>query len=161
MYSQCTTPHSTRIILPILNTHSNPILIIYSGTPLLWTRHWGPGKLSCIESCPHFCGKFVLRKQIWDIAQSVLNTEVSIFQGRPLRGIPLYSHCTPFDCTSSPRPVTPPPVRCLFPSPRGAEEGRSASGSTSYTEVITPGGHGSRALYDWGIHNYLCRNNVL
>ena len=33
----------------------------YSGTPLLWTP-WGPGKVSCIERCPYFRGKFLLRK---------------------------------------------------------------------------------------------------
>ena len=46
---------------------------IYSGTPLLcghsvWTP-WGPGKVSCIERCPHFSGKFLLRKDTWDIAK--------------------------------------------------------------------------------------------
>ena len=51
----------------------------YSGTPLLWTP-WGPNKVSCIERCPHFRDKFILRAHIWDI---VLNTEVSLFQGCP------------------------------------------------------------------------------
>ena len=41
---------------------------IYSGTSLLWTP-WGPNKVSCIERCPHFRGKFILRKHIWDIAK--------------------------------------------------------------------------------------------
>ena len=40
----------------------------YNGTPLLWTP-WGPGKVSCVERCPHFSGKFILRKHIWDIAK--------------------------------------------------------------------------------------------
>ena len=40
----------------------------YSGTPLLWTP-WGPSKVSCMERCPHFRGKFLLRKHIWDIAK--------------------------------------------------------------------------------------------
>ena len=40
----------------------------YSGTPLLWTP-WGPSKVSCIERCAHFRGKFLLRKHIWDIAK--------------------------------------------------------------------------------------------
>ena len=40
----------------------------YSGTPLLWTP-WGPSKVSCIERCPHFRGKFLLRKHIWDIVK--------------------------------------------------------------------------------------------
>ena len=37
----------------------------YSGTSLLWTP-WGPSKVSW---CPHFRGKFLLRKHIWDIAK--------------------------------------------------------------------------------------------
>ena len=37
-----------------------PMQLSYSGTPLLWTP-WGPSKLSCIERCPHFRGKFILR----------------------------------------------------------------------------------------------------
>ena len=41
---------------------------MYSGTPLMWTP-WGPGEVSCIERCPHFRGKFLLRKHIWDIAK--------------------------------------------------------------------------------------------
>ena len=40
----------------------------YSGTSLLWTP-WGHSKVSCIEKCPHFRGKFILRKHIWDIAK--------------------------------------------------------------------------------------------
>ena len=42
----------------------------YSGTPLLWTP-WGPSKVSskCIERCPHFRGKFILREHIWDVAK--------------------------------------------------------------------------------------------
>ena len=40
----------------------------YSGTSLLWTP-WGPSKVSCIERCPHFRGKFLLRKHIWDISK--------------------------------------------------------------------------------------------
>ena len=43
--------------------------------------------MSCIERCPHFMGKFLLRKYIWDIAQC---PEVSLFQGCPLRGVPFY-----------------------------------------------------------------------
>ena len=39
----------------------------YSGAPLLWTP-WGPGKVSCIERCPLFRGKFTFRKHILDIA---------------------------------------------------------------------------------------------
>ena len=31
---------------------------VYSGTPLLWTP-WGPGKVSCMERCPHFRSKFL------------------------------------------------------------------------------------------------------
>ena len=60
----------------------------YSRTPLMWTP-WGPGEVSCIERCPHFRGKFLLRKHIGDI-ESVHNTEVSLFLGCPLRGVPLY-----------------------------------------------------------------------
>ena len=40
----------------------------YSGTSLLWTP-WGPSKVSCIERCPHFRDKFLLRKYIWDLAK--------------------------------------------------------------------------------------------
>ena len=36
---------------------------VYSGTSLLWTP-WGPAKVSCIERCPHFRGKFILQKDI-------------------------------------------------------------------------------------------------
>ena len=36
-----------------------------------------------------FQGKLILRKHIWD-KTSVLNTEVSLFQGCPLRGVPLH-----------------------------------------------------------------------
>ena len=46
-------------------------------------------KVSCIERCPHFRGEFLLRKHTWDKAKR-LNTEVSLFQGCPLRGVPLY-----------------------------------------------------------------------
>ena len=49
---------------------------VYSVTPLLWTP-WGPGEVSCIERCPHFGG------------ESALNTEVSLFQGCSLKGVPL------------------------------------------------------------------------
>ena len=38
--------------------------------------------MSCIERCPHF-------RVNWDTA-SVLNTEMSFFQGCTLRGVPLY-----------------------------------------------------------------------
>ena len=43
-------------------------VMIYSGTSLLWTL-WGPSKVSCIERCPHFKGKFILREHIWDIVK--------------------------------------------------------------------------------------------
>ena len=48
----------------------------------MWTP-WGPGEVSCIERCPHFRGKFTLRKHNWDIVK-YLNTEVSLFQECPL-----------------------------------------------------------------------------
>ena len=41
------------------------IYLSTDGTPLLWTP-WEPGGVSCIERCPHFRGKFILRKHIWD-----------------------------------------------------------------------------------------------
>ena len=41
---------------------------VCSGTSLLWTP-WGPSKVSCIERCPHFRGKCLLRKHIWDLAK--------------------------------------------------------------------------------------------
>ena len=44
------------------------LIHLYSGTPLLWTP-WGPGKVSCLEGCPHFKGKFLQRKHSWDIAK--------------------------------------------------------------------------------------------
>ena len=40
----------------------------YSGAPLLWTLR-GPGEVPCIERCPHFRGKLIRRKLIWDIAK--------------------------------------------------------------------------------------------
>ena len=48
------------------------------------------GDLSCIERCPHFRGKFTLRKYYFGTQQSVLISGVSLFQGCPLRGVPLY-----------------------------------------------------------------------
>ena len=56
--------------------HTSPesvCLVIYSGTPLLWTP-WGPGEVSCMERCP-------LLGINLGTEQSVLNTEVSLFQG--------------------------------------------------------------------------------
>ena len=38
--------------------------LVYSETSLLWTP-WEHCKVSCIERCPHFRGKFLLRKHIW------------------------------------------------------------------------------------------------
>ena len=38
------------------------------GTSLLWTP-LGPDEVSCIERCPHFRGKFISRKHIWDVAK--------------------------------------------------------------------------------------------
>ena len=70
-----------------LLTHDFHCKFSYSGTPLLWTL-WGPGKVSCIERCPHFRGKFLIRN---GTQQSAWNTEVSLFQGCPLSGVPLYS----------------------------------------------------------------------
>ena len=42
------------------------VSLLYSGTPLLWTP-WGPtcSKVSCIEKCPHFRGKFVFKRAIF------------------------------------------------------------------------------------------------
>ena len=38
----------------LYQSHSIPVLSMrYSGNPLLWTP-WGPGQVSCIETCPHF-----------------------------------------------------------------------------------------------------------
>ena len=39
----------------------------YSGTPLLLTP-WGLGNVSCIDRCPHFRSKFILRT-IWETAK--------------------------------------------------------------------------------------------
>ena len=57
----------------------------YSRTPLLWT-HWGPGKVSCIERCPHFRGKFIAyfghsKSSLLQRCQGVLISGVSLFQG--------------------------------------------------------------------------------
>ena len=82
-------------------------ICMYSGAPLLWTP-WGPGKVSCIERCPHLRGKFLFRKHIWDIA-SVFNTEVSIFQGCPLRG---HSNCSDSAGKSRVSIIDPLPLRC-------------------------------------------------
>ena len=60
---------------------------VYSGTPLLWTP-WGPGEVSCIERCPHFRGKLGHSKVS-------LLAEVFLFQGCPLRGVPLYFSLSP------------------------------------------------------------------
>ena len=60
---------------------------VYRCTTLLWTLG-GPGKVSCIERCPRFRGK-LYEKSISGTYQSVLNTEVSLFHGCPLRGVPL------------------------------------------------------------------------
>ena len=57
----------------------------YSGTLLLWTLR-GPGEVSCLESCPHFRSKLILR---FGTQQGFLNVEVSIFQGYSLRDVPL------------------------------------------------------------------------
>ena len=38
---------------------------------------WGPCEVSCVERCPHFRGKVILRS----IFTNVLNTEVSLFHG--------------------------------------------------------------------------------
>ena len=60
-----------------------------SGTPLMRTPcNWGPGEVSCVERCPHFRGKFVAF--LGNISKvSLINTEVSLFQGCRLRGV----HC--------------------------------------------------------------------
>ena len=36
---------------------------ICTGTP------WGPGAVSCTDSCPHFREKLVLTEHVWDIAK--------------------------------------------------------------------------------------------
>ena len=59
-----------------------PKCTVYSGTSLLWTP-WGPGEVSCIEWNPSIADTL----RTW---QSVLYREVSLFQGCPLRGVPLY-----------------------------------------------------------------------
>ena len=46
------------------------------------------GHLGDLAKCPHFRGKFRLTEHIWDIA-SVLNADMSLFQGCPFRGF----HC--------------------------------------------------------------------
>ena len=60
-----------------------------SGTSLLWTP-WGPGKVPCIEKCPHFRAKLYLGCQN---KECILNIEVSLFHECPLRGIPLSMVC--------------------------------------------------------------------
>ena len=43
--------------------------IRHSGYVIQWSSSivytLGPGKVSCLERCPHFRGKFTLRKHIW------------------------------------------------------------------------------------------------
>ena len=54
-----------------------------SETPLLWTP-WGRSKVSFIERCPHFRGKFILRQHnIWDIVKCPYYS-LHVFQGCPL-----------------------------------------------------------------------------
>ena len=36
-----------------VGTKVGSVLQVYSGAPLLWTP-WEPGRVSCIERCPHF-----------------------------------------------------------------------------------------------------------
>ena len=63
---------------------------VYSGTPLLWTP-WGLGEVSCIERCPHFRDKFLLRKHIWDIAKCPQYRGVLILGATFKRGSTLIS----------------------------------------------------------------------
>ena len=42
---------------------------------------WGPGVLSCIESCPHFRDNYVMKAYLGHIARCALKAEVSQFQG--------------------------------------------------------------------------------
>ena len=44
-------------------------LLCYTVEPPLLRTPWGPGEVSCIERCPHFRGKFILRKHIRYIAK--------------------------------------------------------------------------------------------
>ena len=57
--------------------------------------------MSRTERCPHFRGKFASRKHIWDTAE----TEVSLFQGRPLRGVPLYTQVSDIHLDAPPDKV--------------------------------------------------------
>ena len=42
----------------------------------MWTP-WGPGEVSCTESCPHF-GSIDIKKAYFGTQQSVLDTEVDV-----------------------------------------------------------------------------------
>ena len=65
------------------------VIAIQCGTSLLWTP-WGHSKVSCIEKCPHFRGKFLLRKYTWDITKCLQYRGIFISEC-PLREAPLYS----------------------------------------------------------------------
>ena len=76
-------------------------MYMHSGTLLLWTP-WGPSKVSCTERCPHFRGKFLLRKHIWDIHVSkcpyyrgVLISGVSFKRGSTVH---VYVHVCTIKC---------------------------------------------------------------
>ena len=58
---QC-TPGFMKTILSVSSLHQQPVC----GIPLMWAP-WGPGDVSCIERCPHFRGKFLIREHVWDI----------------------------------------------------------------------------------------------
>ena len=58
----------------------------------MWTP-WGPGGVYCIERCPHFSGSYIGLLYIKKASVLSSNTEASvIFQGRPLRGVPLHAY---------------------------------------------------------------------
>ena len=67
---------------PKKENDTNVYLKDNSEIPLLWTP-WGHGIVSCIDRCPHFRGKFLLR---WDIAKcpqyrGVHNSGMSFMRG--------------------------------------------------------------------------------
>ena len=58
----------------------------------MWTL-WGPCKVSCIERCPHFRGKFTLRKCIWDIVKCPYYRGVLISGVSFKRGSTVFINC--------------------------------------------------------------------
>ena len=88
--------------------------LVYSGAPLLWTP-WGPGEVPCIDRCPHFRGKFVPRKHVWDTGKSLIQ-RCPYSRSVLLRGGSQYNFHL-IRLTSSPPLPSPPLPSPPLPSP--------------------------------------------